>query len=51
MAKEKRMVKIMRGNGKPIVSQKHQRNSRCACGSGLKAKKCCNRDTDYFVKK
>jgi len=26
---------------KPVVSEKQQRNALCACGSGLKYKKCC----------
>ena len=44
-AKETKMSKIVRSNTKQIIGgQKQQRNYPCACGSGIKYKKCCGRN-------
>lgn len=46
--KDKRMVTIFKGNGLPIAAVKQDRNAKCKCGSGLKAKKCCGAETKYY---
>lgn len=48
---EKRMVTLIKGNGKEFRSQKIGRNSLCKCGSGKKAKNCCGVETKYYSKK
>lgn len=49
--KEKRLVSIIRGDGTPIIAKKINRNEKCKCGSGKKAKKCCGVETRYFSTK
>lgn len=51
MNHEKRMVKIMVGDGHPILSQKVDRNKLCICGSGKKQKKCCGCETKFYHSK
>jgi len=48
MNKPDRKVKFFAGNGKPMHTQKIERNASCACGSGKKAKKCCGCVTKIF---
>ena len=38
-------------NGLPLVAVKPQRNSKCICGSGKKAKNCCGVETKYYTTK
>lgn len=47
----KRLVTFLPGDGRPLYSQKIDRNSKCACGSGQKAKKCCGVETKLFKAK
>jgi len=47
----RRMVTFLPGDGKPVFSQKIGRNSKCSCGSGLKAKHCCGTRTKLFKAK
>jgi hypothetical protein len=47
----KRLVTFLPGDGRPVYSQKIERNSKCQCGSGLKAKKCCGTKTKLFKPK
>lgn len=37
--------------GECIVSKKINRNDKCQCGSGKKAKRCCGAETTYYNKK
>jgi len=46
-----RTVQLIHGNGQPFKALKIQPNSKCGCGSGKKAKKCCGVTTRYFVPK
>ena len=49
MKKEKRMVTVISSKtGKPLVSDKQQRNTLCDCGSGKKCKKCCGATHRYY---
>lgn len=48
MNRENRKVKIFVGNGTPMIAKKVNRNEKCGCGSGLKAKHCCGCNTKYF---
>ena len=48
---EKRMVTIIKGTGKPFISDKQERNAKCMCASGKKAKNCCGTETKYYTKK
>ena len=43
-----RNILILKGNGKPLKAVKSGRNELCSCGSGLKSKKCCNKNTQYY---
>jgi len=47
---EPRMVTIHKGNGQPMRAQKQDRNAKCKCGSGKKAKNCCGCATEYYFK-
>lgn len=47
----KRMVTVIKNDGRPFKAQKQGRNEECRCGSGLKAKKCCGVETQYYVRK
>ena len=47
----KRKVKIIIGNGSPMRTTRPDRNAPCECGSGLKQKKCCGCNTEYFSRK
>jgi len=44
------MVTIHKGNGQPMRAQKQDRNAKCKCGSGKKAKNCCGCATEYYFK-
>ncbi len=46
-----RTVQLIHGNGQPFKAVKIEPNSKCGCGSGKKAKKCCCDETRYFVPK
>ena len=48
MPKEKRLVTIYAGNGRPITVTKQSRNTPCKCGSGKKAKNCCGTEAQYY---
>ena len=37
-------------DNKPILAKKTQRNKKCPCGSGKKAKYCCGAKTTYYQK-
>lgn len=37
-------------DNKPILAKKIQRNKKCPCGSGKKAKYCCGAKTTYYQK-
>ena len=41
-------VRIIEGNGSPIVSFKKDRNAKCSCGSGKKQKICCGTETKFY---
>jgi uncharacterized protein YecA (UPF0149 family) len=49
--REKRMVKIFQNSEKPLIAEKLNRNDKCKCGSGKKAKYCCGAETKYYTKK
>ena len=51
MSKEKRMVTIIKGTGKPFIAKKVSRNAKCECGSGKKQKHCCGDETKYYTPK
>lgn len=51
MNREKRMVSMVSGNGSPMISQKQDRNAKCYCKSGKKAKNCCGCETKYYHSK
>lgn len=51
MNHEKRMVKIVVGDGHPIVTSKPNRNAKCRCGSGKKQKNCCGDETKFYSTK
>lgn len=51
MNHEKRMVKIVIGDGSPMISHKPQRNLLCSCGSGKKQKRCCGIETKFYTTK
>lgn len=51
MNKERRKVKFVKGDGSPIVTSRQDRNAKCKCGSGKKAKHCCGTETNYFSTK
>lgn len=51
MNHEKRMVKIISGDGSPIVTRTPERNLKCRCGSGKKTKNCCGTETRYYSTK
>lgn len=51
MNHEKRMVKIIVGDGHPFVTSKPDRNSKCRCGSGKKSKHCCGDETKFYSTK
>ena len=46
-----RTVQLIHGNGQPFKAVKIEPNSKCGCGSGKKAKRCCGVETRYFVPK
>ena len=48
MNKPDRKVSFYPNGGKPIHTQKIQRNEPGPCGSGQKAKKCCGTETKIF---
>ena len=50
---EKRMVTVIRpkaGKNQTFIADKQDRNAKCKCGSGKKAKKCCGCETNYYSK-
>lgn len=47
----KRLVTLIKGDGKPFISKKIGRNQPCPCGSGKKHKKCCKGETEYYTMK
>ena len=49
--REKRKASLISGNGKTMIADKQNRNAKCRCGSGLKAKNCCGVETKYYVRK
>lgn len=51
MTSERRKVKMLVGDGSPIATIKIDRNSKCRCGSGKKAKHCCGTETRFFSTK
>lgn len=51
MNQEKRLVKVIKGDGHPIVTSKPDRNSKCQCGSGKKQKHCCGDATKFYSTK
>lgn len=51
MNHEKRMVKIIDGDGSPIRTITPDRNAKCVCGSGKKFKHCHGTETKYFSSK
>lgn len=51
MNRERRKVKMLVGDGSPIATVKIDRNSKCRCGSGKKAKHCCGTETRFFSTK
>lgn len=51
MNHEKRMVKIIVGDGHPIITSKPDRNAKCICGSGKKQKNCCGDETKFYSTK
>lgn len=51
MNQEKRLIKVIKGYGHPIVTSKPDRNSKCQCGSGKKQKHCCGDDTKFYSTK
>lgn len=51
MNRAKRKIKIIVGDGAPIVTRHQNRNAKCGCGSGKKAKYCCGTQTQYFSTK
>ena len=51
MNHERRKVKIIKGDGFPIVTARQDRNAKCRCGSGKKSKNCCGTETRYFSTK
>lgn len=48
MNHEKRMVKILEEDGYPIISMKQDRNAKCGCGSGKKAKNCHGNQQRFY---
>lgn len=49
MTREKRMITLLSSKtGQPLVADKQQRNAKCDCGSGKKAKKCCGATHKYY---
>jgi len=51
MNHEKRMVKIVVGDGSPFVTFKPGQNSKCRCGSGKKSKHCCGDEANFYSTK
>lgn len=51
MNRDRRKVKIVKGNGFPIITTKQDRNAKCFCGSGKKAKNCHGTSTQYYSTK
>jgi hypothetical protein len=51
MNHERRMVKLIIGDGSPIRTLTPDRNAKCACGSGRKFKHCHGTETKYFSTK
>ena len=51
MTRERRKVKMIIGDGSPIVTSRQNRNAKCKYGSGKKAKYCCGTNTNYFSTK
>lgn len=51
MAHVKINMKLIKGDGHPIVARQQDRNSKCRCGSGKKVKNCCGSHTKYFSTK
>lgn len=51
MNREKRNIKIIDGDGFPLIAVKPERNSKCKCGSGKKTKNCCGVETQVFSTK
>jgi len=45
------MVTIHVGDGHPIVTRTIERNSKCGCGSGKKAKNCHGVNTEFYSSK
>lgn len=46
---KKRTVQVFSSSsGQPLVRDKQQRNQKCDCGSGKKAKKCCGVTHKYY---
>lgn len=44
-------VSIVNGNGFPLAVKKINRNAKCECNSGKKAKHCCGTKTKYCYSK
>jgi hypothetical protein len=51
MNHEKRLVKIVIGDGSPIRTHTPQRNLKCYCGSGKKQKNCHGVETKFYSTK
>jgi len=51
MNHKERMVKIILGDGSPIRTLQPDRNAKCYCGSGKKAKHCHGTETRYLSTK
>lgn len=51
MRDKKRLFTLLHAEGTPMLAKKSNRNDPCLCGSGLKNKKCCNKDTQYYYAK
>lgn len=51
MNREKRNVKVFKGDGFPMIAVTAERNSKCKCGSGKKTKNCCGTQTNFFSTK
>ena len=51
MNHEKRKVTLYSSQDGALIAKKQDRNARCTCGSGKKAKSCCGCETKYFKPK
>ena len=45
------MLPFHKGDGRPFIVRKQERNALCKCGSGKKAKKCCGKDEQFYCRK